>query len=80
MDFFKGQKLVKQKEFGKALSFFLNLENNENQDNRIYFYLGMICFELNNFNKSSAIYSNNQKHDSWKMKLGNDEEDLTWLI
>jgi tetratricopeptide (TPR) repeat protein len=57
MNFLTGQKLVKQKQFGKALSFFLNLEKNENQDNRIYFYLGMIYFELNNFDKSIFYYN-----------------------
>ena len=56
MNFLIGQKLIKQKEFGKALSIFLSLEKNNSQDIRIYFYLGIIYFELNKFNESIIYY------------------------
>ena len=57
MNFLLGQKLVKQKEFGKALNIFLNLENNQDKDIRVFFYLGIIYFELNDFNKSIFFYN-----------------------
>ena len=46
MDFIAGQKLVKQKEFGKALNIFLSLLVNKDKDKRVYFYLGLIYYEL----------------------------------
>ena len=54
MNFSIGQKLVAQKEFGKALNIFLNLKNN---NPTTYFYLGLIYFELNSFNKSIYYYN-----------------------
>ena len=54
MSFLTGQKLVAQKEFGKALDIFLNLKD---KNNLILFYLGLIYFELNSFNKSIYYYS-----------------------
>ena len=51
-----GQKLVKQKEFAKALNFFLDLSNNEKEDSTINFYLGLIYSELNDFKKSVEYY------------------------
>ncbi len=57
MNFFDGQKLVKQKEFGKALSVFLKLQKKSSKDVRIFFYLGLIYFELNKYNKSILFYS-----------------------
>ncbi len=53
MNFIAGQKLVAQKEFGKALDIFINLKD---ENNLILFYLGLIYFELNNFNKSIYYY------------------------
>ena len=38
MDFLTGQKLVKQKEYGKALGVFLNLLENGIDNKNIYFY------------------------------------------
>ena len=54
MNFSTGQNLVAQKEFGKALNVFLNLND---KNDFIYFYLGLIYFELNNFNKSVYYYN-----------------------
>ncbi len=54
MNFSTGQKFVAQKEFGKALNVFLNLND---KNDAIYFYLGLIYFELNNFNKSIYYYN-----------------------
>ena len=56
MNFLIGQKYLKQKEFGKALNFFLNLEKNNLKDSKILFYLGIINYELNNFDKSIFYY------------------------
>jgi len=63
MNFFEGQKLVKQKEFGKALSIFLDLLKNEKINNDIYFYLGLIYSELNKFDKSVLYYDKYLKTD-----------------
>ena len=57
MNYLEGQKLVKQKEFGKALSIFLKLLKNDKKNNNIYFYLGLIYSELNDFNKSIFYYN-----------------------
>ena len=56
MNYLEGQKLVKQKEFGKALNIFLKLLENDKKNNNIYFYLGLIYSELNDFNKSIFYY------------------------
>ena len=57
MNFSTGQNLVKNKRFGEALNIFLNLLKNENKDKRVYFYLGLIYFELNSFDKSIFYYN-----------------------
>ena len=57
MDFLTGQKLIKQKEYGKALSVFLNLLENKIENKTIYFYLGLIYSEMNDFNKSILNYN-----------------------
>lgn len=56
MNLLIGQKLIKQKEFGKALEFFLNLRKKKLFDKKIFFYLGLIYFELNNFKESKINY------------------------
>ena len=56
MNLSEGQKLIKKKEFGTALKFLLKFEKNNTNDNRIYFYLGLVNFELNNFDKSISYY------------------------
>ena len=50
MNFSIGQKFVAQKEFGKALEVFTNLRKKENNNVEVLFYLGLIYFELNNYN------------------------------
>ena len=57
MNFLAGQKLIKQKEFGKALKIFLNLKASDPSNDEISFYLGLIYFELNNFDKSTYYYN-----------------------
>jgi tetratricopeptide (TPR) repeat protein len=57
MSFLEGQKFVKQKEYGKALSIFLKLQKNETKNKTIYFYLGLIYSELNDFKKSISNYN-----------------------
>jgi tetratricopeptide (TPR) repeat protein len=55
MNFSTGEKLISQKEFRKALDIFLELKKNNNKD-EILFYLGLIYFQLNNFDKSIFYY------------------------
>ena len=57
MNFLEGQILVKQKEYGKALNIFLNLQKSGIKNKNIYFYLGLIYSELNDFNKSISNYN-----------------------
>ena len=56
MKFLTGQKFVAQKEYGKALKIFLNLKASDPNNDEISFYLGLIYFELNNFDKSNFYY------------------------
>tara|TARA_B100000787_G_scaffold169541_1_gene161042 strand:- start:133 stop:1503 length:1371 start_codon:yes stop_codon:yes gene_type:complete len=63
MNFIIGQKLVKKKEFGKALNIFLSLLSNNDKDKRVYFYLGLINYELNNFKESKFYYEKFLKGD-----------------
>ena len=63
MNFLEGQKLIKQKEYGKALDIFLNLQKNGIKNKTIYFYLGLIYSELNDFNKSILNYTEYLKID-----------------
>ncbi len=56
MNLLDGQKFIKQKQFGKALEIFSNLEK-KTSDPRVIFYLGLINFELNNFKKSISYYN-----------------------
>ncbi len=57
MKFITGQKLVAEKEYGKALKLFLNLKASNPNNDEILFYLGLIYFELNNFDKSDYFYN-----------------------
>ena len=70
MNFLIGQKLIKQKEFGKALKVFQELQKT-NTDIRIDFYLGLINFELNAF-KASIYY--------YKKYLENDKNSFPGLL
>ena len=51
-----GQKYIKNKEFKKALMLFSNLEKSEAKNSSIFFYLGLVYFELNKFDKSIFYY------------------------
>ena len=57
MNLLIGQSLIKEKKFGEALNIFLDLLKDKNKDKRVYFYLGLIYFELNNFNESIFYYN-----------------------
>ena len=63
MDIKIGQKLVKQKEFAKALDFFLILSNEKKNSSTINFYLGLIYSELNDYIKSVEYYEKSLKED-----------------
>ena len=56
MNLTEGQRFLKEKKFNKALKIFVNLEKNNYYDNRVFFYLGLIYFELNHFEKSISYY------------------------
>ena len=56
MNLNEGKNLIKQKKFSEALVVFLNLKKQKNFDYKIYFYLGLANFELNNFNNSINYY------------------------
>ena len=56
MNLNEGKTLIKQKKFSKALEVFLNLEQQKNFDSKVFFYLGLAYYELNNFNKSINYY------------------------
>ena len=51
-----GRNLIKKREFIQALNFFLRLEKKEKDKTRIYFFLGLIYSELNNYKKSIENY------------------------
>ena len=51
-----GKKLIKEKKFSKALSFFLNQLEKGNKTIRLYFFLGLTYFELNQIQKSIIYY------------------------
>ena len=57
MNIFEGQKLIKLKEYAKALTFFLDLKKKNINSTIIYFYLGLIYFEFNKFSKSIFYYN-----------------------
>ena len=57
MNLLKGQKFLKRKEFGKALEIFQKIEKKNIKDKRIFFYLGLVCFELNKYDKSIDYYN-----------------------
>ena len=63
MDIEIGKKLVKQKEFAKALDFFLILSNEKKNSSTINFYLGLIYSELNDYIKSVEYYEKSLKED-----------------
>mgnify|MGYP001185501300 FL=1 len=56
MDISPGLNHIKQKNFVTALNFFLKLEKNYKQDLNIFFYLGIVFYELGDFKKSIYYY------------------------
>ena len=57
MNISEGQKLIKNKEYAKALTYFLNLKKKNIKNTNINFYLGLIYFEFNKFTKSIFYYN-----------------------
>jgi len=57
MNILEGQKLIKSKEYSKALNYFLGLKKKNINNTTIYFYLGLIYFEFNKFGKSIFYYN-----------------------
>ena len=56
MNVLVGQNYIKNKEFKKALMFFSKLEKSDTKTSSIFFYLGLVYFELNKFDKSIFYY------------------------
>ncbi len=63
MNTFVGQNYIKNKEFKKALTFFLNLEKSETKNSSVFFYLGLVHFELNKFDRSILYYKKYLKQE-----------------
>ena len=57
MNISEGQKLIKSKEYAKALTYFLDLKKKNEKITIINFYLGLIYFEFNKFSKSIFYYN-----------------------
>ncbi len=57
MNLLKAQKFLKKKEFGKALEIFKKLEKKDLKDKTIFFYLGLVHFELNKYDESINYYN-----------------------
>ena len=57
MNISEGQKLIKSKEYAKALTYFLDFKKKNINNTAIYFYLGLIYFEFNKFSKSIFYYN-----------------------
>ena len=56
MDLDIGKKLIQEKKFNKALIFFLNELEKGNKTIKLYFLLGIVCYELNQIKKSIVYY------------------------
>ena len=56
MNVLVGQNYIKNKEFKKALILFSNLEKSDTKTSSIFFYLGLVYFELNKFDKSIKAF------------------------
>ena len=56
MDLNIGKKLIQEKKFNKALIFFLNELEKGNKTIKLYFLLGIVCYELNQIKKSIIYY------------------------
>ena len=51
-----GKKLIKQKQYKKAIYIFSRLLDNNSRDLRANFLMGKIYYELNNLNKSLLFF------------------------
>ena len=58
-----GKKLLKKKQYKEAELFFLNELERGNKSSRLYFFLGLTYFELNQFEKSINFYKSSLKID-----------------
>ena len=56
MDLELGKKFIEEKNFKKAFIFFLNELKKGNNTVNTYFFLGLVCFELNNIKDSINYY------------------------
>ena len=57
MSLIEAQKFIEKKDFGKALDIFLEIEKKDPNNEKVFFYLGLIYFELNNY-KDCIFYYN----------------------
>ena len=56
MSLIEAQKFIEKKDFGKALDISLEIEKKEPNNEKVFFYLGIIYFELNNYKKCIFYY------------------------
>ena len=56
MNLVEAQKFIEKKDFGKALDILLVIEKKNLNDDRVFFYLGLTYFELNNYKKCIYYY------------------------
>ncbi len=69
MDIDLGKKLIDQKKYKKALSFFLSEIDRGNKGIRLYFLLGIVCFKLNQIEDSIYYYKLAYKIDPNSINL-----------
>ena len=56
MSLIEALKFIEKKDFGKALDIFLEIEKKDPNNDKVFFYLGLIYFELNNYKKCIFYY------------------------
>ena len=56
MNLVQAQKFIEKKDFGKALDILLVIEKKNSNDDRVFFYLGLTYFEINNYKKCIYYY------------------------
>jgi hypothetical protein len=62
MDLELGKKFIEEKHFKKAFIFFLNKLKKGNNTVNTYFFLGLVCFELNKIKDSINYYKLEKKY------------------
>ena len=69
MDIAIGQNFIKEKKFIEAENFFLKLLNGGNKTINVYFFLGIVNFELQKYEKSVFFYNKCLELDSKSIQV-----------